>query len=109
MVRWLLVTAFCVVSSWSGPASAEVVDFTCTTSAGCKYDEQLGKSITKEFRGYCNTSGIKVQPYTQQCNSGNANVTCTVADCDGPLAYCTCSCTNWSPTGRHPAAIWVYC
>jgi len=106
MVRWVFIAAYCV-ALWGGPAAADVVHFTCDDPTGCSYDEQLGKSITKEFRGYCSTTGVRVVPQNQQCQSRNENVTCTYADCD--LSYCTCSCTNWSPTGRHPATIYVYC
>lgn len=100
-----------VLSASGGSAVAETVNYSCDTGS-CAYEHQLGESVTKEFKGQCYASGDKgaSTPSSQSCIAKNQNVTCTVTVCDMTDGNsCSCSCTNWSPTGRHPAAIVIYC
>ncbi len=82
----------------------------CEPSSGkkeckCRYRYTLGKSSTKEFRGYCNQdstypSGISV--------TGRKSATsCTVRIFE--QLYATRSCTNWDPTSRDELNITVHC
>ena len=102
MNRVLLGLIAIVLPALGGSAVAAVTDYSCG-GGSCVYEHQIGESMTREFRGQCYSS----QPSEQRCEAKNENVTCTITVCDS--GFCSCSCTNWSPTGRHPAAIVVYC
>lgn len=98
-----------IVLSASG-AVAETVNYSCD-SGSCAYEHQLGYLVTKKFEGKCYASGDNgpSQPYSQSCIAKNQNVTCTITTCAIDGNSCSCECTNWSTTGRHPAAIAIYC
>jgi hypothetical protein len=102
MRRALYCLIALLLSGWSGGAVADVVNYSCGIGS-CVYEHKIGESMTREFRGECRNA----QPEEQRCEAKNQNVTCTVTVCDS--GFCSCSCTNWSPTGRHPAAIVIYC
>ena len=82
----------------------------CEPSSGkkeckCGYKYTLGKSSTKEFRGYCDQdstypSGISV--------TGRKSATsCTIRIFE--QLYATRSCTNWDPTSRDELNVTVHC
>jgi hypothetical protein len=93
-----------VVLSASG-AVAETVNYSCDAGS-CAYEHQLGKLVTKEFKGQCYASGDKgpSTPYSQSCIAKNENVTCTVTACDLTDGNsCSCSCTIGAPpAGTRP-------
>lgn len=108
MVRWVFLSAFFAVIFWGDPAASTVKHLTCDSPMGCNVRELVGKSETKEFRTYRNTDGVKIGAHDATCKGGSNDLSCTATFCQD-LSYCTCSCTNWSPTDRHHAQIDIHC
>lgn len=96
---WLIAIG---ISASGGGAVADTTNYSCGGES-CTYEHRIGESMTRTFQGQCYSH----QPISQNCIAKNENVTCTITVCSGDS--CSCQCTNWSPTGRHPAAIAIYC
>jgi len=65
----------------------------------CSYDYHLGKSVTKEFRGYC--SGEANVPQKMHVSGRKHGTSCSISLAVTPWGsetYQTKSCTNWNPT-----------
>ena len=82
----------------------------CEPSSGektckCKYKYHLGKSATKEFRGYCQED--ITYPVELTVGGRKDATTCTVRIFEGP--YAARSCTNWNPTAGDDVNVWVEC
>ena len=70
----------------------------------CDFKYHLGRSATKEFRGYC--TGSAKEPKGMKVNGKNKHTTCTMP---AYVGYVSKSCTNWSPTSGDDIEIWVEC
>ncbi len=85
----------------------------------CSYQYDLGKSETKEFRGYCDYVIDYTDNYRDNVNKKNTDInisgrkdgtTCTIAMQAFPdESYTTRSCTNWNPTVGDTLNIQVKC
>lgn len=95
------VVAIGILAS-GGSAVADTKYYACGAGS-CAYEDKIGESMTRTFEGQCRTT----EPSSQSCIAKNENVTCTITVCGSKS--CSCECTNWSSTGRHPAAIVIYC
>lgn len=73
-------------------------------SCSCYYNFQLGKSQTKEFRGYCDGS-LDESISVDQRDGGTS---CTI-QVKGFGGYISKSCTNWDPFSRDDVRIRVKC
>ena len=72
----------------------------------CKYKYTLGKSSTKEFRGFCKKDVTR--PVGIGITGLKKSTTCTIRIFQD-VPYVTRSCTNWSPTSRDELNIKVKC
>ena len=112
----LLIAAtltFSAMLTVPGPAQAATYQsYHCHCTAGpnngdscsCSYYFTLGKSQTKEFRGYCDdplSEGVEVF-------ERDGGTTCTIQS-NGFGDYTTKSCTNWDPFSRDTVKIKVSC
>ena len=85
-------------------------DFQCACSRSgkdictCDFKYHLGKSKTKEFRGYC--KGEAKEPKGMKVSGKNKHTTCTMP---AYVGYVSKSCTNWSPTSGDHIDIRVEC
>lgn len=117
--RFLVATVIAAGLGLSQSASADTyVAYHCHCTAepghscSCSYSFQLGKSQTKEFRGYCEettaSDGGRVWPDIDVTDRDSAT-SCTI-QARGPLQdYETKSCTNWSPFSRDNVTIKTTC
>ena len=76
------------------------------SSCDCKYKYHLGKSATKEFRGYCINQEAN-NPTMISFSGKNKSTSCTGGIKWGD--YFTRSCTNWSPTSGDDMDIKIQC
>ena len=85
-------------------------DFHCNCSRDGKdictrdFKYHLGRSATKEFRGYC--TGSAKEPMGMKVSGKNKHTTCTMP---AYVGYVSKSCTNWSPTSGDHIDIRVEC
>ncbi|MCG8684017.1 MAG: hypothetical protein MI892_04025, partial [Desulfobacterales bacterium] len=85
-------------------------DFQCKCSLSgkdictCDFEYHLGRSGTKEFRGYC--KGEAKEPKGMKVNGKNKHTTCTIP---AYVGYVSKSCTNWNPTSGDDIEIKVEC
>ena len=73
-------------------------------SCECKYNYTLGKSSTREFKGFCN-DGL----YESAINVSGLKNTTTCTDDVIWMGYISRSCTNWSPVTRDELHVTVRC
>ena len=81
----------------------------CTPAPGekscdCKYNYTLGKSSTREFKGFCG-GGL----YISAINVSGRNRSTTCTDDVIWMGYISRSCTNWSPLTRDDLHVTVRC
>ena len=81
----------------------------CTPAPGekscdCKYTYTLGKSSTREFKGFC-SGGLYISAI--EVSGRKSSTTCT--DDVIWMGYVSRSCTNWSPVTRDELHITVRC
>ena len=76
------------------------------SSCSCEYKYHLGKSATKEFRGYCIGEEANT-PIMISFSGKNKSTTCTGGIKWGD--YFSKSCTNWSPVSGDHMNITVQC
>jgi hypothetical protein len=91
-------------------AQADAIEKLRCNSSRCEFKEQLGKSVTKEFRAVC-SNGVNPYPENMSIRQENKNTTCTTK-CRGQAGdshYITKSCTNWDPLSRDKLKIVVWC
>ena len=72
----------------------------------CRYDYRLGKSKTKEFRGYCEGESV-IRPSKVAISGKNKATSCTSGF--HYESYMSRSCTNWSPTSSDHFTVVVKC
>ncbi len=79
------------------------------TNGECEFTKGIGKSSTKEFRGYCPYSVLNGMSIRKRAK----HTTCTVGFYAGTTSskntYCSRSCTNWDPTKRDKVKVIVRC
>ena len=88
----------------------------CTAERGascsCSYDFELGKSQTKEFRGYCDEmmepNGYPIRPDVT-VSGRDSGTSCTIQVTGFPETYTSKSCTNWDPFSRDHVSIKTTC
>ncbi len=103
LVRTLLLGG--ALSVLAGGAIAKQVEDLHCQQPHCAFDEELGPSQTKTFKGYCN--------YTMDESNSNMichavkGMTCTLIILERGN-YWQCMCTNWETKERH-TTIDVYC
>ena len=82
------------------------------SSCSCSYDVQLGKSQTKEFRGYCDemkeSDGTPILPDID-VNGKDSGTTCTIQVGAPGHLYMSKSCTNWDFTSRDHVSVKLTC
>lgn len=110
----LLSTALGVLCLLAVPSVTEAATYVsyhchCTIAAGsdkcsCEYDYTLGKSATKEFRGYCDGDVDK----SIDVSNRDSGTTCTVSAL-GFGGYKSRSCTNWDPFSTDHVKVKVSC
>ncbi len=83
----------------------------CSTTH-CTYTEQLHKSGTTSFQGYCDgTQQIFENNSSMKCHPAKG-MTCTFAYIVGSPTghtFWSCTCTNWSATKKQNATIDINC
>ena len=72
----------------------------------CRYEYRLGKSKTKEFRGYCEGESV-IRPSKIAISGKNKATSCTSGF--HYESYMSRSCTNWSPTSSDHITVAVKC
>ena len=73
-------------------------------SCECKYNYTLGKSSTREFKGFCG-NGLYISAI--EVSGRKSSTTCT--DDVIWMGYISRSCTNWSPVTRDKLHVTVRC
>lgn len=107
MMRMLSLMMLAGVLAAGGTVLASTSNYTCSVST-CGYEHKIGGSATRQFVGQCWSEETgTVQPDRQHCSAHDENVTCTITVCKDD--FCSCSCTNWSATGRHTGKVGIYC
>ena len=77
-----------------------------SNSCNCTYKYNLGRSDTKEFRGFCKKDVTR--PIGIGITGRKKSTTCTIRIFQD-VPYVTRSCTNWSPTSSDELNIKVKC
>ncbi len=105
----ILVSA---LSLWAGTAFGKATQELHCGTTHCTYTEQLHKSGTTSFEGYCDgTNLVTAKNSSMKCHPVKG-MTCTVAliiVSDPSHSFWSCTCTNWSATKKQNASIDVHC
>ncbi len=100
----ILCSALSVLAG--GATAKQVEDLRCDQSK-CAFDEELGPSQTKTFKGYCGAYQATPINSNMICHAVKG-MTCTKVEFNDMKDYWSCMCTNWKTKEQH-TTIDVYC
>ncbi len=96
----------------AGTAFGKAIQQLHCSTTHCTYTEQLHKSGTTSFQGYCDGVHNITQDNSSMACHPVKGMTCTFSKLiEGPVKpyYWGCTCTNWSATKRQNASIDLHC